>query len=52
MDGLLPDASVSELRRLLAEGFRVRDLFYDDGLRVILERQATSRVPPVQTSAR
>ena len=52
IDGLLPDASVSELRRLLAEGFRVRDLFYDDGLQVILERQSMSRVPPVQTSAR
>ena len=46
------DASVSELRRLLAEGFRVRDLFYESGLHVILERQAGARVSPVQTSAR
>ncbi|MET0650151.1 MAG: hypothetical protein ABW208_26380 [Pyrinomonadaceae bacterium] len=40
LTGLLPDASVSELRRLLADGFRVRDLFYNLGLYAILERPA------------
>ncbi len=50
--GLLPDASVSELQRLAAEGFRVRDLFYHHGLYAILERRADARVSPVQTSAR
>jgi hypothetical protein len=52
INGLLPGASLPELQRLLAEGFRVRDLFYHHGLYVILERQAGARVPPVQTSAR
>ena len=52
LTGLLPDASVSELRRHLADGFRVRDLFYDLGLYAILEKRAKAPAPPVQTSAR
>ncbi|HWS88246.1 MAG TPA: hypothetical protein VN282_14845 [Pyrinomonadaceae bacterium] len=48
----LSDASVSELRRLNAEGFRVRDIFYSFGLHLILERQAEARDPQVETSER
>ena len=50
--GLLPAASVSELRRQLAAGFRVRDLFYAQGLYAILEKQAQTPAPQTQTSAR
>ena len=50
--GLLPDASVSELQRLVAEGFRVRDLFYHHGLYAIVERRAGAPAPPAQTSER
>lgn len=41
LSGPLPDASLSELRRLLAEGFSVRDLFYESGLYAILERPSS-----------
>ena len=50
--GVLPDAAVSELRGLLAEGFRVRDLFYSYGLHVILERPAGAPASQVQTGER
>jgi hypothetical protein len=50
--GVLSDAAVSELERLLADGFRVRDIFYVDGLYAILEKQAASRAPLTQTSER
>ena len=50
--GLLPDAAVSELRRHLAEGFRLRDLFYVNGLYAILEKQAETPASPAQTSER
>ncbi len=52
LNGLLPDAAVSELQRHLAEGFRVRDIFYTYGLYVILEKQAEAPASQVQTSAR
>lgn len=52
LTGLLPDASVSELQRLLADGFRVRDLFYNLGLYVILESQAPAPAAQDQTSER
>jgi hypothetical protein len=52
MTGLLPDAALSELRRHLAEGFRVRDVFYVNALYAILEKQAETPAPPAQTSAR
>ena len=52
LNGLLPDASVSELQRLLADGFRVRDLFYTYGLYVILERQAEAPASQMETSER
>jgi hypothetical protein len=51
--GVLSDAAVSELRRLLADGSRVRDIFYADGLHAILERQtAPPSAPQAQTSER
>ena len=50
--GVLSNASVSELQRLLAQNFRVRDIFYAFGLYVILEKQAEERPPQVQTSER
>ncbi len=52
LNGLLPDAATSELQRHLAEGFRVRDIFYTFGLYAILEKQTEERVPQVQTSER
>ncbi len=52
LNGLLPDASVSELQRLLADGFRVRDIFYAHGLYAILERQTERPAPQDQTSER
>ena len=50
--GLLTNAPVTELQRLLADGFRVRELFYNYGLYVILEKQAEAPAPQVQTSER
>ena len=50
--GVLTNAAVSGLQRLLAEGFRVRDIFYAYGLYVILERQAEAPASQVQTSER
>lgn len=52
INGLLPGASVSELQRLLADGFRVRELFHTYGLYAVLERQAEPPAPQVQTSER
>ena len=52
LTGLLPADAVSELRRLLADGFRVRDLFYSHGLYAILERQTEAPASQVQTSER
>jgi hypothetical protein len=52
LTGLLPAAAVSELRRLLADGFRVRDLFYSHGLYAILEKQTEERVSQTHASAR
>jgi hypothetical protein len=50
--GVLSNAAVSELQRLLADGFRVRDLFYSYGLYAILEKQAEAPDPQTQTSER
>lgn len=50
--GVIPDASVAELRRLLADGFRVRDIFYAYGLYAILERPAAVPAARTQTSER
>ena len=50
--GPLANAAVSELQRLLADGFRVRDVFYAYGLYVILERQTESPASRGQTSER
>jgi hypothetical protein len=47
-----PLPAVSELQHHLAEGFRVRDIFYTCGLYVILERPSRSRDTPTQTSER
>lgn len=52
LNGLLPTVAVSELRRLHADGFRVRDLFYSYGLYAILERQEEAPAPQSQTSER
>lgn len=52
LNGLLPAGAVSELRRLHAEGFRVRDLFYSYGLYAILERQPEAPASQSQTSER
>lgn len=52
LNGLLPTDAVSELQRLLAEGFRVRDIFYTHGLYAMLERQTERPVPQAQTSER
>lgn len=48
----LSDASVTELQRLLAGGFRVRDIYYSYGLHAILERQMEARASQDQTSER
>ena len=50
--GLLSNARASELQRLLADGFRVRDLFYTYGLHVILERQSEAPASQMETSER
>jgi hypothetical protein len=52
LNGLLPADAVSELRRLHAGGFRVRDLFYSHGLYAILERQAPPPASHIETSER
>lgn len=52
LNGLLPANAVSELQRLLADGFRVRDIFYTHGLYAILERQTERPVPQDQPSER
>jgi hypothetical protein len=52
LTGPLPADAVSELRRLLADGFRVRDLFYSHGLYAILERPAGPPASRLQTSER
>jgi hypothetical protein len=52
LTGLLPADAVSEFRRLLADGFRVRDLFYSHGLYAILEKQSEAPASPDQTSER
>ena len=52
LTGLLPADAVSELQRLHAEGFRVRDLFYSHGLYAILERQAEAPASQLETSER
>ena len=52
MNGPLPAAALSELRRLSGEGSRVRDLFYSHGLYAILERGPEAPAPRVQTSER
>jgi hypothetical protein len=50
--GVLSNSAVNELQHLLGEGFRVRDIFYNYGLYVILERQTGSPAAQEQTSAR
>jgi hypothetical protein len=50
--GVRSDAAVSELQRLLADGFRVRDFVYAQGLYVILEKQAASRGSLARTGTR
>jgi hypothetical protein len=50
--GVLSGATASELQRLLADGFRVRDFFYSHGLYAILEKQAASPAPRTQTGER
>jgi hypothetical protein len=50
--GVLSNANVSELQRLLADGFRVRDLLYNRGLYAILERQAEAPASRLETSER
>lgn len=50
--GVRPDASVSELRRLLAGGFRVRDFVYAQGLYAILEKRTEARGALARTGER
>ena len=50
--GVLSNATVSELQRLLADNYRVRDIFYAYGLYLILEKQAETPASPAQTSER
>lgn len=50
--GVLTNAGVPELQRLLADGFRVRELFYSNGLYAILEKQAEPPAAHAQTSER
>ena len=49
---LFLSASLLLFQTLVAEGFRVRDLFHHQGLHAIPERQAEARVSPAQASAR
>lgn len=50
--GVRSDAAVSELQRLLAGGFRVRDFVYAQGLYAILEKGAGARGPLARAGGR
>lgn len=50
--GVRSDAAVSELQRLLADGFRVRDFVYAQGLYAILEKEPDARGSLARTGVR